>query len=68
MSLSNAEQFPLIKEDVTKHLNTLKRMLNNGLFVLNIDLMLNTLEYILPLCSLYRMVIISVDRWTKLLY
>lgn len=29
----------------------------------NIDLMLNSLEYILPLCSVYCMVIISVDRW-----
>lgn len=27
--------------------------------------MLNSLEYLLPLCSVYCMVIISVDRWTK---
>lgn len=27
--------------------------------------MLNSLEYLLPLCSVYCMVIISVDRWTN---
>lgn len=27
--------------------------------------MLNSLEYLLPLCSVYRMVMISVDRWTN---
>lgn len=27
--------------------------------------MLNSLEYLLPLCTVYRMVIISVDRWTN---
>lgn len=26
-------------------------------------LMLNSLEYLLPLCGVYRTVIISVDRW-----
>lgn len=27
--------------------------------------MLNSLEYLLPPCGVYRMVIISVDRWTN---
>lgn len=27
--------------------------------------MLNSLEYLLPICSVYCMVIISVDRWTN---
>lgn len=27
--------------------------------------MLNSLEYLLPLCGVYCMVIISVDRWTN---
>lgn len=27
--------------------------------------MFNSLEYLLPLCSVYRMVNISVDRWTN---
>lgn len=31
----------------------------------NIDLMLDSLEYILPLCNVYCMVIISVHRWTN---
>lgn len=32
---------------------------------LTLILMLNSLEYLLPLCDVYRMVIISVDRWTN---
>lgn len=27
--------------------------------------MLNSLEYLLPLCGVYRTVIICVDRWTN---
>lgn len=48
-----------------KHLNThSKSMLDNVWFVLNIDLMLNSLEYLLPLCGV-RVVrwSFSVDRW-----
>lgn len=32
---------------------------------LTLILMLTSLEYLLPLCGVYCMVIISVDRWTN---